>query len=104
MQTLRRSGSRELTRVPGENRVRQYGLVHIHSAKGLSDETHLEAGFEAAGKWCALTSIFASVKGYKSSHNKRWIKHVILEGEQSKAHIGEDEVLSQEIEKLEQLK
>lgn len=43
-------------------------------------------------------------KGYKSSHYKCWVKHVVLKGKQCKTHVGKDEVFSQEIEKLKQLK
>ena len=36
-------------------------------------------------------------KRYKSSNDEHGIKDVVLEGEQSQTHVGEDEVLRQEI-------
>lgn len=43
-------------------------------------------------------------KGYKCSYYKCWVKDMVLEGEQCQSHVGEDEILCQEIEKLKQLK
>lgn len=43
-------------------------------------------------------------KGYESPHHKGRVKDMILEGEQCKSHVGEDEVFCQEIQKLKQLK
>ena len=43
-------------------------------------------------------------KGYKCSYYKCWVKDMVLEGEQCQPHVGEDEILCQEIEKLKQLK
>lgn len=42
-------------------------------------------------------------KGYKSSYDEDWAENVILEGEQSQTHVGEDEILSQEMEDLKEL-
>ena len=56
-------------------------------------------------KWCD-TSGFGSTKlckRYKSSHDEHGIEDVALEGEESQAHVGENEVLCQEIQQLEQL-
>lgn len=43
------------------------------------------------------------LKGYKRSNDEDGAENVILEGEQSQAHVGEDEVLSQEVEDFKQL-
>lgn len=43
-------------------------------------------------------------KGYESPHHEGRVEDVVLEGEQSKPHVGEDEVFCQEIQKLKQLK
>lgn len=45
---------------------------------------------------------FAS-KGYKSPEDEDGVEDVILESEQRQAHVGEDEVLSQEVKDLEEL-
>lgn len=42
-------------------------------------------------------------KGYKSSYDENGAENVILEGEQSQPHVGEDEVLSQEVKDLKEL-
>lgn len=43
-------------------------------------------------------------KGYKCAYYKCWVKDMVLEGKQCQSHVGEDEILCQEIEKLKQLK
>lgn len=43
-------------------------------------------------------------KGYESPHHEGRVKDVVLEGEQCKSHVGEDEVFCQEVQKLKQLK
>lgn len=40
------------------------------------------------------------VKGYKGSDDEQRVEHVRLEGEESQTHVGEDEVLCQEVEHL----
>jgi len=45
----------------------------------------------------------AGVEGYESSDNEHGVEHVVLEGEQRQAHVGEDEVLCQEAQQLKQL-
>lgn len=45
----------------------------------------------------------AKSKRYKSSNDEHGIEDVVLEGEQGQTHVGENEVLCQEIEQLEQL-
>lgn len=42
-------------------------------------------------------------KGYKGPDDEDGVEDVILEGEQSQAHVGEDEVLGQEVKDLEEL-
>lgn len=42
-------------------------------------------------------------KGYKGSDDEHRVKDVWLEGEESQAHVGEDEVLCQEVQQLKQL-
>lgn len=42
-------------------------------------------------------------EGYKGSDNEQRVEDVWLEGEQSQTHVGEDEVLRQEVQQLEQL-
>jgi hypothetical protein len=48
--------------------------------------------------------LLAFFKGYKGSEYKKSIENVILEGEQSQAHVAEDDVFSQEVHKFKQLK
>lgn len=43
-------------------------------------------------------------EGYKSPDDEDRTEDVILEGEQSQTHVGEDEVLSQEVKHLEELR
>lgn len=43
------------------------------------------------------------VKGYKSSYDKDGTEDVFLEGEQSQAHVREDEILSQEVKNFKEL-
>lgn len=43
------------------------------------------------------------MKGYKSSKDKDGAENVILESEQSQTHVGEDEILSQEMEDFKEL-
>lgn len=47
---------------------------------------------------------FRIILGYERSHNEDGAEDVVLEGEQSQTHVGEDEVLRQEMQHLEQLK
>lgn len=42
-------------------------------------------------------------KGYKGSNNEHRVEDVWLEGEQGQTHVGEDEVLCQEVQQLKQL-
>ena len=42
-------------------------------------------------------------KGYKSSNDEQRVEDMWLEGEESQAHVGEDEVLCQEVQQLKQL-
>lgn len=42
-------------------------------------------------------------KRYESSNDEHGIKDMILEGEQGQTHVGENEVLCQEIQQLKQL-
>lgn len=42
-------------------------------------------------------------KRYKSSNNEHRVKDVVVEGEQGQTHVGENEVLSQEIQQFKQL-
>lgn len=42
-------------------------------------------------------------KGYKSPYDEDGAENVILEGEQSQTHVGEDEILSQEVKDLKEL-
>ena len=42
-------------------------------------------------------------KGYKSSNDENWAENVLLEGKQRQAHVGEDEVLRQEVQHLKEL-
>lgn len=42
-------------------------------------------------------------KRYESSNDEHGIKGMILEGEQGQTHVGENEVLCQEIQQLKQL-
>lgn len=44
-----------------------------------------------------------SQKGYKSPYDEDGAENVILEGEQSQTHVGEDEILRQEVKDLEEL-
>lgn len=43
-------------------------------------------------------------KRYKSSNDEHRIKDVVLEGEQGQTHVGENEVLRQEIQQFKELK
>lgn len=43
-------------------------------------------------------------KGYKSSYDEDGAENVILEGEQSQTHVGEDEIFSQEVKGLKELR
>lgn len=43
------------------------------------------------------------LKGYKSPYDEDGAEDVILEGEQSQAHVGEDEVLSEEVKDFKEL-
>lgn len=43
-------------------------------------------------------------EGYKSPDDEDRTEDVILEGEQSQTHVGEDEVLSQEVKHLKELR
>lgn len=45
----------------------------------------------------------AQRRGYKGSDDEQRVEDVRLEGEESQAHVGKDEVLCQEVEQLEQL-
>lgn len=40
------------------------------------------------------------LKGYKGANDKNGAENVLLEGEQSQAHVWEDEILSQEVQNL----
>lgn len=42
-------------------------------------------------------------KRYKSSNDEHWVKDVVLEGEQGQTHVGENEILCQEIQQFKQL-
>lgn len=42
-------------------------------------------------------------KGYKCPNDEDGVEDVILEGEQRQAHVGEDEVLGQEVKDLKEL-
>lgn len=42
-------------------------------------------------------------EGYKSSNDEKGAEDVILEGEQSQAHVGKDKILSQEMKDLKKL-
>lgn len=42
-------------------------------------------------------------EGYKGSDNEQRVEDVWLEGEESQTHVGEDEVLCQEVQQLKQL-
>lgn len=42
-------------------------------------------------------------KGYKSSDDEHGVEDVVLEGEQGQTHVGEDEVLRQEVEQFKEL-
>lgn len=44
------------------------------------------------------------VVGYKSPDDEDGAENVILEGEQSQTHVGEDEILSQEVKDLKELR
>ena len=44
------------------------------------------------------------MKGYKRPEDEDGAEDVVLEGEQSQPHVGEDEVLCKEVQHLEQLK
>lgn len=43
-------------------------------------------------------------EGYKSPYDENGAENVILEGEQSQTHVGEDEILSQEVKDLKELR
>lgn len=45
--------------------------------------------------WCT--------EGYKSANDEQRVEDVWLEGEESQTHVGEDEVLRQEVQQLKQL-
>lgn len=47
--------------------------------------------------------VCCTVRGYKGPDDEDGAEDVILEGEQSQTHVGEDEVLSQEVKDLEEL-
>lgn len=42
-------------------------------------------------------------KGYKSSDDEHGVEDVVLEGEQGQTHVGEDEVLRQEVQQFKEL-
>lgn len=42
-------------------------------------------------------------KGYKSTNDENGAENVLLEGKQRQAHVGEDEILCQEVQHLKQL-
>lgn len=42
-------------------------------------------------------------KGYESSDDEHGVEDVVLEGEQGQAHVGEDEVLRQEVQQFKEL-
>ena len=42
-------------------------------------------------------------EGYESADDEHGVEHVVLEGKQRQAHVGENEVLCQEIQQLKQL-
>ena len=44
-----------------------------------------------------------AMKGYKSPQDEDRAENMILKGKQRQAHVGEDEILSQEMQNLEQL-
>lgn len=46
---------------------------------------------------------FVSAKGYKGTNDEQRVEDVRLEGEESQTHVGEDEVLCQEVQQLKQL-
>lgn len=46
----------------------------------------------------------AAFKGYEGSDDEEWVEDVRLEGEERQAHVGEDEVLCQEVQQFKQLK
>lgn len=50
-----------------------------------------------------VQQVVRTSKRYKSSNDEHGIKDVVLEGEQGQTHVGENEVLCQEIQQLEQL-
>lgn len=50
------------------------------------------------------TIIMIIIIGYECSHDEDGAEDVVLEGEQRQTHVGEDEVLRQEVQHLEQLK
>lgn len=43
-------------------------------------------------------------KGYKSSDDEHGVEDVVLEGEQGQTHVGEDEVLRQEVQQFKELR
>lgn len=51
------------------------------------------------GKLCACWA----PKGYKGPDDEDGAENVILEGEQSQTHVGEDEILSQEVKDFKEL-
>lgn len=48
--------------------------------------------------------VVSSKKGYKSPYDEERAENVILEGEQSQTHVREDEILSQEVKGLKELR
>lgn len=48
-------------------------------------------------------NVMQRIKGYKSPNDKNGTKHVFLEGEECKAHVGKYEVLRQKVQDLKQL-
>lgn len=67
----------------------------------MSENSHKYDQAEAPQALCAPSSFIC--KRYKSSNDEHGIKDVVLESEQSQTHVGENEVLCQEIQQFKQL-
>lgn len=53
---------------------------------------------------CLCGPLTEQSKGYKGSNDEHRVEDMWLEGEESQTHIGEDEVLCQEVQQLKQLR
>lgn len=84
-----------------ERNLREHNASDAGSAMVMLTSTMVSKSYQEKG---LTISLFLFFKGYKGTEYKKCVENVILEREQSQAHVAEDDVLSQEVHKFKQLK